>query len=127
VIRFYHGAGERSGPLNSNVMRSSFSQWMKQQSRPVRWFLIGVGVDLAIALLLIVLTLVYYLGSYNGTCPDLFNTSNSNCSLPEYLGFYFVIALLVIYVAKWFILIFGLLPPLIGLVFGSVFRNYDRA
>ena len=100
---------------------------MKQRSKPVRFFLFGVGVDIAIALLLILLTFGYYAGSYRGTCPDLFITTNNECSLPEYLGLYFIIALLLINVAKWFILIFGLLPPITGLVLGSVFRNYHRA
>src|SRR6266550_1593966 len=108
-------------------MRSSISQWMKQRSKPMRFFLIGLGIDMAIAALLLLLTFIYYIRSYNGICPDLFNAQNKACSLPQYLGFYFVVVLVMIYVAKWFILILGLLPPLIGLVFGSVFRDYDRA
>jgi hypothetical protein len=112
--------------VNSDVMRSLLLK-MKQLSKPVRFFLIGVGVDLVLILLFIVLVFFYYIRSYDGMCPNLFVAQNTPCSLPRYLGFYFVVMLVVAYVARWFILVIGILPPMVGLIVGSVFRDHGRA
>ena len=89
----------------------------------MRFFLIGICVDLAIATILIGLTLIYYLATYKGKCPELFITTNTNCSLPEYVGFYFVIVFMVLYVAPWFVVVPAIIPPMVGLIIGCVFRD----
>jgi hypothetical protein len=89
--------------------------------------LIGVGVDLALILLFIVLSVVYYIRSYHGTCPNPLTLETKPCSLSQHLWFSFIIILVVVYVGRWLILFIGIVPPMVGLIVGFVFRDYERA
>ena len=100
---------------------------MRLLSRPLKYFLVGLAVDLATIESGCFLILMGAIRTYDGTCPaDLFVTSRP-CAFPQWVTVYFGMWLLAIMVAGWWIYSLGLLlPPVIGLIIGCATRWRDE-
>ena len=118
-------------PVNSGVMRSGPlvgpAVHMRSLARPLKYFLVGLAVNVATIESLCLLILIEAILTYDGSCPADFFVNSRPCSLPQYVEFYFGMWILGIIVAGWWIYSLALLlPPVIGLIIACATRWRDE-
>src|SRR5215510_1576511 len=91
---------------------------MIELPKPVKYFLVGLAIDVGAIALLCAVMFIDAWWRYDGKCTDWFGFTPRPCPFREYYqANFFLLLLFIIYFGLWLLL---LLPPFIGLIIGYV-------